>query len=370
MKENLYINGPMFACRLKGTVNDVEKIVYLFGDYHLEPEMQTECEDFSSVDLHKYMFQLLKRTSSNNMIDLFFETYNEPVELIKDRKKKYKYIWQTNKFFEKYSNLNKDTKTGDIRMHYIDFRDKGYVFLREMFENLNTYWTQLEYNRNMEMYESDVEILINRIKTIKMEIENAEFKFDKEYDKLKIPHFQKLYYYYKKIIDKYENPDVKIKLYNSDLYKLILETYNNVMLSLTIFLDKLEQKYIVNNYTQPNRIRYHHILHILHNYIPYIYNILGDYFVYIIDLYALRRLLDKEYVKKSIIYTGFHHTCDYLYTLVKNFDFEITHISYSIRPKIINEYINKYSINEFPYHMIPSEIYQCINLKDFPDDFR
>jgi len=41
------------------------------------------------------------------------------------------------------------------------------------------------------------------------------------------------------------------------------------------------------------------------------------------DSYFLRRLLDKDYIKNSIVYTGNIHNTDYLHFLVKNYDYKI-----------------------------------------------
>ena len=43
--------------------------------------------------------------------------------------------------------------------------------------------------------------------------------------------------------------------------------------------------------------------------------------------YFLRRFLDKDYITKNIVYTGFIHTIEYLYFLVKHYDFKIIEIN-------------------------------------------
>ncbi len=47
----------------------------------------------------------------------------------------------------------------------------------------------------------------------------------------------------------------------------------------------------------------------------------------IMDLYFLRRFLDKSYVTNGIIYTGAYHTMDIIYILINKFDFKLTHSS-------------------------------------------
>lgn len=46
----------------------------------------------------------------------------------------------------------------------------------------------------------------------------------------------------------------------------------------------------------------------------------------------LRRFLDKTYITNSIAYTGMGHSMNYIYILLHEFDFKITHVSYTEIP--------------------------------------
>ena len=59
MKEKLLINGPTNIVRLEGNINEEKKILYIFGDYHLEPNNQSECEELNSKDVHKYLYEFI-----------------------------------------------------------------------------------------------------------------------------------------------------------------------------------------------------------------------------------------------------------------------------------------------------------------------
>ena len=54
-----HINGPNNVVRLeKGN-----KVLYIFGDYHIPVKQQTECnfsDDYQSIDFDKFIFQFMK----------------------------------------------------------------------------------------------------------------------------------------------------------------------------------------------------------------------------------------------------------------------------------------------------------------------
>ena len=96
-----------------------------------------------------------------------------------------------------------------------------------------------------------------------------------------------------------------------------------------------------------------------------------DLMVNMMDLYFLRRFLDKDYVTNAIGYTGALHSTNYIFYLVKYFDFKITHWSY-LREDIKKVYnIIKKSDNVHQIEMLfyTDYPYQCTDLSSFPSDF-
>jgi hypothetical protein len=104
-------------------------------------------------------------------------------------------------------------------------------------------------------------------------------------------------------------------------------------------------------------------------------NIIRIYLV-VTDLNFLRRFLDKDYIKNTIIYTGIDHLSDIIYILIKYFDFKLTNIYYhnkEIKIEDINgiqnfDYItelNNIIWNKDKLH----NLIQCSNLIDFPVNF-
>lgn len=96
------------------------------------------------------------------------------------------------------------------------------------------------------------------------------------------------------------------------------------------------------------------------------------FFTLFMDIYFLRRFLDKDYITNAITYTGSYHSCVYIYTLVKDYNFHITHVAYPKNANIknINQKVKnakeKYGLEEFLYPPTPI---QCSDITHFPDNF-
>jgi hypothetical protein len=120
----------------------------------------------------------------------------------------------------------------------------------------------------------------------------------------------------------------------------------------------------------------------LHKYIyiklKYINNLYGIAFCSYSDLFLLRRILDKEYIKNSIIYCGKFHMWEIAYYLIKYFNFKLTNISYANdsnelgKIKKINHLFNTIKYDdpeslEFLQNFF-NQRNQCSNLFTFPDN--
>ena len=88
----------------------------------------------------------------------------------------------------------------------------------------------------------------------------------------------------------------------------------------------------------------------------------------------MRRFLDKKYITNGITYTGSLHSLNYIFNLVKYFDFKITHASYHNDKSIdeINKFIKTSTIDDSAIlnkYLYPMEFSQCIDMNIFPPDF-
>ena len=92
---------------------------------------------------------------------------------------------------------------------------------------------------------------------------------------------------------------------------------------------------------------------------------------YIVDIYFLRRFLDKDYITNGIVYMGIYHIAFYCYVLVKYFNFKITHIANDtisikkLEMKIKKEKFSKDIIKT----LMDKKLNQCSNLSIFPEGF-
>lgn len=89
----------------------------------------------------------------------------------------------------------------------------------------------------------------------------------------------------------------------------------------------------------------------------------------IVDLYFLRRYLDKDYITNGIVYTGAFHSLNYIDILVNKFNFKVTHASYCLhKMDKVNEHIKKNeSLEEIFW---PPVFNQCSNMSSFPYLFK
>ena len=125
--------------------------------------------------------------------------------------------------------------------------------------------------------------------------------------------------------------------------------------------------------------------HILYNDLMQINDIeIIPLFAQLMDIYFLRRFLDKKYITNAIVYVGSAHAAIYIDILVNLFNFKITHASLAITNNInkINKLVRK--LHPFKsgmhYHKITdnilniflplkNKIIQCSNISSFPKNF-
>ena len=91
----------------------------------------------------------------------------------------------------------------------------------------------------------------------------------------------------------------------------------------------------------------------------------------IMDVYFLRRFLDKDYITNAITYTGGEHSMNYIRVLVKYFGFNITHFSYmKYDIKKTTDLIKKSKkYSEIQILFFPEILAQCSDLSTFPKLF-
>lgn len=200
----------------------------------------------------------------------------------------------------------------------------------------------------------------------------------REYEKI-------MKYFVEKISNKYHHDNVKTVLIQELMEIVDLANQLDEYISSTIFDIKKYRRELdtsegvlsydpgsipVYQYETSSRNLLNIIKRIFDN-VDHIDNHTSILFVYLTDVYLLRRLLDKDYVTNAVVYTGATHSCNYVSKLVKHFDFKITHASYSKfhDMKKLNHEIKNTSWTALSDLLWPKTFLQCADISRFPKHF-
>ena len=381
------VNGPINAMRLEKN----GKVIYLFMDFHWDLYKQSQCEILRSIDFKDFLINNFD-SIKDKKIDFFFEKnpiiYKEGFNPAKER-----YITEISKLFEKSINYDKEKgkmlpskEFPNVRFHYADFR---LTFIMHEIVNLLGN-IQAEFIDNFFITDTidGLTILGNNLKflfNILQDISpnNSKFKFIKEFEELQQYKKEDTEERLKKIISKifYDISDSKVKKSINDFLKTVTFSYFNKAFELITNTQKMLTDYRKDNtpwyvkkvhkdiadYGMPYEVHERFRTKVKIN-LNYLYGYVLNISAFLMDCYLLRRVLDKDYVKTAVIYTGVAHSVNYVYFLLKYFDFDITHYSYL--EKDVKKIINKIkSPRELDQYIFPKIMVQCSNLDKFPKSF-
>lgn len=327
------INGPVNVIRLEGNIHDIKKIIYVYFDHHYPINKQTKCDGYLNDDIVTFLNKEFIKVD-DKIIDFFMETsFNQEDNLIKNLNYKDKYIDEINKFFVSNiiikNNNNLGTKINKhIRFHYVDIREnfKTHSYYK-LFQSIKT---DINENKKYKDYKIHIDIILDELDKLKEMLKDNDNKF--------------IY----KLKTKYVYSDIKDKLnklldkfyVDIDILKLNVRNINTVKDTEIVYLD-----------------------------------LIGVY-SWLMDIYFLRRFLDKNYIKHSIIYCGSGHSLRYIHFLIREFNFKITHAAYLTKPiGLVNEILRNYesydvaSDNEIYKLFNSPEHIQCIDISSFPENF-
>jgi hypothetical protein len=410
-----YINGPMNTIRLEGHFNGISKTLWIFGDIHLELDKQLSCENIRSQNIIEYLvenFDKISADTSSKPVDFFLETYSS--SLIGNSFPYHsKYIWEVQKLVKKSIN----TKNGKVipsiefpkvRFHYVDVRE--YM----QFDNLRISGDALQLIRNITFsrpYSQEIVMLGDAVKMLAINTKTiGELLFDNSnkstVHKSVIPKtveelvtysdtdiMEIIKYLINKILNDYKHPELK-KFAKQVVDEDIRELYDIFMKKVSEFLKHLEKysKFLgtTNNeliVPKHGKNREEYLFGIqwsdfdttifdlnieTEKKLTDIVDLQTTFLVFVVDLFFLRRFLDKTYVTNAAVYTGISHSANYIYYLVKYFGFNITHTSY-LKSSIddTEKAIKSAKFPEAIYEYIYPKIFgQCSNLTSFPELFK
>lgn len=355
------INGPINYCCLKGKINGVEKKITLFMDKHYNLNEQTRCDTFNSIDISQYMYKEIKNTDEE--LDFFLEITTDEIKNKKTNKRdiyikelfelcKSEFVIKkiNDKDIVRYSKSNPN-----VRLHFLDIRDYmdidkiRNIIKEKIKKNLNILLNSTD-NNNKKIISGKILYYFENILKMVNKLTNEKNEFVKQHIKCKYENKQK--YYINKSINKCNN--LKLK---ENLIDFLENNYENVMYNLTIVMKNVKKVLEDIDNLNIDKIKK------IYGYIEFIEEAIIDLYSFFVDCYLLRRILDKDYIKKSVIYTGVQHSIHYIYFLHKYYDFEITKIYHLEKNKneMLEHIKNTNYVFEIYKYIITDKNYpQCI----------
>ena len=395
---NIILNGPLNYIKL---YNDTTKqTLWLFMDNHKNITKQKKCEEYEAKDIDKYFYKIL--TESTDILDFFLEINPTDINRKFNSNKNDNYILEIRKIFRKIYKEQQISKHTNIRLHYIDIRD--YAFYNEIIQimmdildniqqydlsNINFIISELGYIKNILVFilETIDNIFNNKINIDdKIDIINVRTNTNtntntKISELLNKGFIQLLLKIFKKYSNQTENNDI-VDFFKNHYYKkseetiIFIDNLIDNLIDIAKLIDNqnnfeklnIDKFSIGNNskiydyvvYYGINETTYIKLTRTTHDQLLSLNVILLKLGTVFMDCFFLRRIIDKKYINKAIIYTGGFHTVVYIWFLIKKYDFKIKDYYY------IN--LNKLD-NKEPITDLENKIKQSLTYDDFFEIF-
>ena len=426
--EGVFVNGPINVTRLEGEIFGIKKHIYIFMDFHNIVTHQTQCINIDSIDMSKYIIQQLKNSDKNIKYDIFGETYKtslskkdvlhvSPDNVKSEYSFRGRYIDEVNRLLSFESSSNKKTLL-NVRYHYIDIRDYlkqqiNYIFYNLKISVKKCISIEIMDQSNLKFFITCIQELMRTFditytlfdnystnksggdvdKTSKIKNTTYKYQNNKKYNNNKYHNDENnsdiIQKFINKIIVGYKHKEIPIILkelfdkINLDFIKL-----NNLGFEALNILN--EFKITKNENIQPHVmnidgsnillygtdiIKFLKLINELQITIYKMEMIAMYNYALIVDIFFLRRFLDKDYIQNAIVYTGISHSVTYIYVLIKLFNFKMTHISYiknGTKIDTLKEFMNDKTHNDIHISELfyPLSVYQCSDMTDFPKHFK
>lgn len=384
-----HINGPINVARLEGTIDGIKKTVYLFMDFHSDIANQTKCnpvihnfDPLESQDVVEYIRSNFKKVLNNNkMYDFFIEMYKYTTDTYVT---KGRYIDDIVDLMSAMFNIKKIkdkekvTSFKNIRVHYFDIRD---VISKKMDTYFNECYMIFSQIKKNEWLVKDGMISLNN-KLIKIVDELELFKKDLLSNKKSKKNSRGHLFF--KINEKYHSSDIKKVLTdfikntvipNTDSLKLKLsklafkvKNLSDASLRFTTELPRIEIQGKIEYYNEKNATISDN-LHLIELEVTDIDKSFVELMASVVDIFTLRRILDKEYISNIIHYGGIYHSCSIIYILCTQFGFKVTHMAKKDYIKSLSEFSNVESVQDVVKKVYPKTNLQCSDISEFPDKF-
>ena len=397
------VSGPINVVRLEGQINNITKIIYLFMDFHIPLGRQRQCTNIYAHSVQQYFAQNFSQLNDRDkMYDFFLEIF--PSDLHREylnQSYSEMYIIDLRRFFKKLLVFDQEQNKislsqyfKHVRFHYMDIRNYYIVNFHTKFPALwSVYhswldWTNIDPHSLTHMQD---ELQLMRQKLL-FAIELLAHKSDskqtyhvvKEAANPQAKDEDNFSYFLHKIKHRYHYPVIKKKLtmyleetqQNLEIAAAEVEAllkkcteYGKLMAETESHLeyDKKTEEY---DYGLAPYVRREMIKNI-GNDLEHLQDNIINHFVVLMDVYFLRRFLDKDYITNAIVYTGARHSSNYVRILIQSFGFKVTHVSYSkiTDLTVLNMKLKHASWFAIEGLLLPPIFKQCSDMSHFPDNF-
>ena len=401
INSNIILNGPLNYIKLYNETT--KQTLWLFMDNHKNIKKQKKCDDYEAKDIDKYFYKIL--TESREMLDFFLEINPTDIAKTINLNKNDNYIMEIRKIFKRIYKEQKNLKSSNIRLHYIDIRD--YAFYNEIIQimmgimndikqndllNIENIIGELHYIKIVLVYimKTVDNILNNKIniddKIDLINIKSSKNTNEKITDLLNKGFIQLLVKILKKYSNQKENNDI-VDFFKNFYYKnseeiiiLIQKIIDHLIevskiINSQNILEKLNvEKFTIGNnpiiqeyvvYYGINESTYIKMTRDIYDELLTLNVVLLNLGTVFMDCFFLRRIINKKCIDKAIIYTGGFHTVVYIWFLIKKYDFKIVDYYYIN----LNKLNKKNPINDLENKIKKSSTYEDFFDIFFPDTF-
>lgn len=412
--KNIYINGPINYIKLYN--KEKNQSVLLLMDYHASIDKQKKCDNNEAKDVNSFLYYELKK--SKEPIDFFLEIIPTDINYININSSNDNYINETRKIFKKIYRENKIKPNSYVRLHYVDIRD--YAFINDIAIIIKNILSLLESNKLDQIgYVIKQLVIVKKIlefindyikKTLENKLKykpidkiniklssttNSDNESEKKYTKSELIKFG-----FAELLDKILNKYVDIKLKKNineyfqknylDVSKKLIDHISSLIHKISSIHEQLyktnsEQELIEKEIILDDKLglkskyigfgmdffEYEKNWESILNEINKIYLMIINMGSVFVDCFFIRRLLEKNNITRSIVYTGMAHTVMYIWFLIKYYDYTIEDYYYINKDKLdknnptknLEKIIKNTNdpITLFKY-VIPKKFSQCIKI--------
>lgn len=340
------INGPYNIIRLINP--DLKKTVYVMFDVHTPLQQQGKCKSVYSLDVDKFLVNEFLRVSNDANhapVDFMFEQHHN----LNTKSDDLLYIGNVDQLFQDImyhdqpKSISHDiwmlaitpsTLFKNVRVHSIDIRP---IIMPNRLKNqvAHHHWDN-KYDDGYYWSSKLHGILVHLYDNIALTISALTNKpiHDSQYASVGVDKAD-FHSIINKLLHQYNHINVK-EYINSVISNNVLPRLVQVKDMIETILKQLDQinpkiPCLFTNDTNDNNVySWVSVTPHSHKIITTIDSIMltgFDSIIALMDLYAMRRILDKDYITNAVMYTGGHHSNNYINMLVKGFDFIITNAS-------------------------------------------